>query len=107
MANKVKSPQFNLRINGVLYKNCFMKQFIYSLSVLASDTDYTNKDTGVAKFPNNLLAYSMMPGWVSANWNETYKAGNVTQGTTNLMVNAHVSSSVAQTMDLHIWAIGN
>lgn len=105
--SQVKPQQMSLMVNGIVYKDCYWVQGSNAFTA-SGDNDF-DVDTGVPKFPNNLLAWGVTPGWTSVTWDQTWRKGEVYQnsGNANLRLSIHVRVGSTLSKDAKWWAVGN
>lgn len=106
--NIITSPRFNMRANGTLYKGCYFRSGLKVITAPSNNAWDFSVDTGFAKYPNNLLAYGIQPGWVSATWDWVLRGCRAehTAGT-NIMLTGNLRSAGAQNVEVLWWTLGN
>jgi len=100
----IKNNQYQFRDTGAYRAAPYFKFGTKSQS-FGGGGDYTI-DTGVAKFPNGIIASSVSAGWPNASWSQESRGFNVPyNGGTNIEFAVHLESG-AQTIDYKWWALG-
>jgi hypothetical protein len=101
---QIKNHQYKVKKDSTQYVKPFFKYGVVS-KAFGGETDATI-DTGVAKFPNGLLASGVAAGWPNASWSqETRGMTAPSNGSTNIDFQVHYAGP-AQTVDYKWWAIG-
>lgn len=103
---RIRNSQLLMPLNGTDYGPLLFKSGSITHST-SGDVDTADRDTGVAKFPNAVIAGGMSAGWVSSNWDEYLRAARPPyNGPTNIFLNFHHYTASAQTVTIFWWAIG-
>ena len=107
MPNRIRKHQMKTMKGTTEYNTPIFKSGLVQKAISSGDNDYGGVDTGVAKFPNAVLAGGVCPEWVSASWSYYLRAAREPyNGGTNIVIDVHTYSGANQTVGLRWWAIG-
>ena len=103
---KLNGNQIQMEVNGVM-RTLTIKYGTGTMTLTGTGERDNSWDTGVAKFPNELIAGGITENWQNTTWTYTLDAWRVQQGTTNIVVSLHTAETTANTsLNLKWWAIG-
>ncbi len=106
MGQTINNSQYTLNQDGAQYANPYFLNGFTTISVTASDSDYTI-NTGITAFPNAVINGNVTVSWVNVSWSALVRAvyrPYISGGT--LRFSAHVYSAVSQNVSFEWWALG-